>query len=275
MKPMNIDNELLHVEEKDIKNKEYYEGIKDLVNCSICLEIIRQPVQCDKCQHCFCAECVKGLTDCPYRCKNNKFSTSYICNNLLSRLIIECECGKEVNYDFIKKHKKECKTIYYKLEYLKLKNGYELFKKKLNEKNDNIWEYTILSNLHPHILTCKRTFLIAWYCDNCKNKFDENTPSYCCTLCDYDLCYNCTKGTVTKGTITNKIIEYYNIYKDGNRMDNCKIISQLHNHPVEYSKSLTERYCDNCKNKINTYSYRCFLCDFDLCSCCAQYTLSS
>jgi len=40
-------------EEKDIVNKEYYEGVKDKINCSICLNIIKDPVQCDKCQKFF------------------------------------------------------------------------------------------------------------------------------------------------------------------------------------------------------------------------------
>ena len=39
--------------ENDIENKEYYKGIKSMVNCSICLYIIEDPVQCNKCQHFF------------------------------------------------------------------------------------------------------------------------------------------------------------------------------------------------------------------------------
>ena len=46
-------------EEKDIVNKEYYEGVKDKINCSICLNIIKDPVQCDKCQKFFCFKLYK------------------------------------------------------------------------------------------------------------------------------------------------------------------------------------------------------------------------
>ena len=30
-----------------------------------------------------------------------------------------------------------------------------------------------------------------WICNNCKDNFNENEWSFYCTLCDYDLCYNC------------------------------------------------------------------------------------
>ena len=32
-------------DEKDIVNQEYYNGIKHLINCSICLNIVKDPVQ--------------------------------------------------------------------------------------------------------------------------------------------------------------------------------------------------------------------------------------
>ena len=48
-------------DEKDIVNQEYYNRIKNLINCSICLNIVKDPVQCDKCQHYFCSKCVKNL----------------------------------------------------------------------------------------------------------------------------------------------------------------------------------------------------------------------
>ena len=47
--------------ESNIVNKEYYEGIKSMINCLICLNIIENPVQCTKCQHYFCSECITDI----------------------------------------------------------------------------------------------------------------------------------------------------------------------------------------------------------------------
>ena len=43
-----------------------------------------------------------------------------VCNQLLSALKIKCECGKEIDYDFIEKHKEEeCEKMDYKKIFLK------------------------------------------------------------------------------------------------------------------------------------------------------------
>ena len=73
--------------ENNIINKEYYDGIKSMVNCLICLNIIENPVQCSKCQHYFCSECINSVEEkCPLRCKNNEYIKSIPCANLLSNL---------------------------------------------------------------------------------------------------------------------------------------------------------------------------------------------
>jgi len=135
--------------EKDIVNKEYYDGIKEQVKCPICLDIVRKPVQCIKCQHFFCLVCSNNLKECPFRCNNKIFKDSIICKNLLSELTIKCQCGCEIRYDLFEKHKKEeCMlTNYSKLKkrcelleknnnninYLKLKEKYETLEKKYND----------------------------------------------------------------------------------------------------------------------------------------------
>ena len=92
-------------EETDIVNVEYYNGIKSMVNCPICLNIIKDPVQCEKCQNNFCSDCVKSVPQCPFRCENSNYNPSLSCKRLLSELKIKCKCGKECGFDFIKKHK--------------------------------------------------------------------------------------------------------------------------------------------------------------------------
>ena len=121
----------------EIINKEYYEGIKDIIICSICLDIVYNPLQCDKCQHCFCSKCIQKCKRCPFRCINNNYNTAFLCKKLLSEIKIKCACGEIIKYDIILKHKiEECKMIDVKKKN-ELKKRYEL-DKIIQKKNDFI-----------------------------------------------------------------------------------------------------------------------------------------
>ena len=200
-------------EEKDIVNKEYYEGVKDKINCSICLNIIENPVQCDKCQKFFCSDCIKGVKECPFRCKNNKFISGLLCKQLISELKIKCECGKVIDFDHFQKHKEEeCEKADFKKSYFNLKKKYELLKEELHKK-DEVKElkssYFIKSTAHKHPIEILRRFGNKWFCDECKKFFKEDIPSYHCTLCDFDICYDCVKDKVALGKIYFNIKKFY------------------------------------------------------------------
>ncbi|OUM70475.1 hypothetical protein PIROE2DRAFT_1339 [Piromyces sp. E2] len=224
--------ETLLFEEKDVVNREFYRGIKNMIKCSVCLNIAQNPVQCDKCQQCFCSQCVKDLSHCPFNCGSHQFIPSLMCQQLLSKLIIRCECGRDKKYD--------------------------LLNKELDKNNKITNEYTIKSKLHKHPVQCIRRFLQTWTCDNCKNRFYDDTPTYHCTLCDYDICYECAKNSITEGTLKTEMIQYYQSKPE--ILTQYSTISQLHHHPIEYN-------CDSCHNKFtdDIPSFRCTLCDFDLC----------
>ena len=200
--------------ENDIENKEYYKGIKPMVNCSICLNIIQDPVQCNKCQHFFCSECVKNLEICPFRCEDNVYTPSLTCKQLISELKIKCICGKVLLYDFFRKHKEEeCEKADFKKSYFNLKKKYELLKKELNKKKNEDYKikhsYYIMSSLHCHPIEVIKRFINSWFCDNCHQTFNETIPSYHCTLCDFDVCYNCVKDKVIEGQIIEEMKKFY------------------------------------------------------------------
>jgi len=199
------------IEENDIINKEYYNGVKNMINCSICLNIIEDPLQCNKCQHFFCFKCIKKTNNCPFRCDDNEYVSSLTCKSLLSELKIKCKCGKEIKYDFIKKHKnEECELIDFKKKYFEYKNKYELLLKEQNENNDKIKDFTyIKTSTHNHPIKILKRFNIGWYCSECEKSFNENIPSYQCTVCDYDICYNCVKNKIIKGKINEKMKNFY------------------------------------------------------------------
>jgi hypothetical protein len=125
------------IKQDEIVNKEYYEGIKDIITCLICLDIVSDPVQCDKCQHCFCSKCIQKCMKCPLRCNNSIFTPAFLCKKLMSEIEIKCNCGEKLKYDNILKHKaEECKSIDLEKKN-ELKKKWELEKQKLeNNKKE-------------------------------------------------------------------------------------------------------------------------------------------
>ena len=198
-------------DEKDIVNKEYYNGIKDKINCPICLSIIEEPYQCSKCERFFCKNCILSVEKCPFRCENNTYNPSLLCKQLISELKIKCKCGQVVDFDHIRIHKEEqCKNVDYKKSYFNLKKRYEsLLKNQSEEANEIKHSYFIKSSVHKHPIEVIRRYLNTWYCNICDKYFKADIPSYHCTLCDFDVCYNCVKDKVTKGTIKEGMEKFY------------------------------------------------------------------
>ena len=44
-----------------------------------------------------------------------------------------------------------------------------------------------------------RRFVNVWRCNICRVSADKDTPSYYCTLCDYDLCVKCATKFIKEG----------------------------------------------------------------------------
>ena len=205
-----------HLIEEDILNKDYFENIRNMVTCFICLNIMEDPIQCDKCQHSFCLECINKLSKCPMGCQNYQFNESQLCKELLSGIKIKCKkCGNEINYDNIEKHiDEECESdkIDYKERYLELKKEYKKLKDEINnpkESNEVEGIGYIKSYVHKHPIHIMKHFGAGWICDLCENSFNEDIPTYNCSLCDFDVCYNCVKDKITKGTIHYNMKNFY------------------------------------------------------------------
>ena len=199
--------------EEDIINKEYFENIRDMVTCIICLNIMEEPIQCGICQHSYCLECINKLSKCPMGCQDFKFEPSQLCQELLSGIKIKCICGNEIKYDNIKKHtEEECEKIDFKERYLKLKKDYKLLKEEIDNPkaiNEDIRGGCIKSYIHKHPIQIMRHFKNQWTCDICENSFSQDIPSYNCTLCDFDVCYNCVQDKITKGIIDQDMKQFY------------------------------------------------------------------
>ena len=113
----------------DVYHKSSSENIISLLICRICFEILVSPVQCYKCNQCFCQSCIQlNQNKCPTRCQNPNFKKNIFVNNVISTLKFKCKngCGKIIDYDELEKHYDEdCAKNDFRKKYLKLKGMIE------------------------------------------------------------------------------------------------------------------------------------------------------
>ena len=62
---------------------------------------------------------------------------------------------------------------------------------RISYKNKNITTYRHRHQLIYCITSRSSIGKTNWICNNCMESYNNNEWSFYCTLCDYDLCYNC------------------------------------------------------------------------------------
>ncbi len=213
--------EEIFLDEKDIINQDYLNTIKTDVGiiCGICQSIIINPFSCDKCQNCFCMQCIKkwlkNHNDCPFRCANAKIAENRVMKNVLSIFKFKCKngCNEEISYSNIIEHyKSKCEKLDYKTKYEKLLIEFEKVRaenSKLKQEIENLRRggsstynnsnqgnnNTFKSRHHEHILVKggRRTEgrCLSWSCNICLNS--PSGDSYYCFYCRFDLCETCKR----------------------------------------------------------------------------------
>jgi len=104
--------------------------------------------------------------------------------------MFKCECGSELNYNFLEMHKETCVKVQERKRNFQFKQQNNALFKKDNENKSILNEYTIKTSLYQHPIMCLRSFLQTWVCDSCNHSFYDDTPAYYCTLCNFSLCYH-------------------------------------------------------------------------------------
>ena len=207
-----------HYQSSKIINKNEFELLGDNIICSICQEILYQPVQCDQCQNCFCKECIlQWLTKsqtCPFKCESFKYKENKFVNKILSIIKFKCDnnCGNEIPYLELDKHyEQNCPKINFKEKYISL-----------------LKEYKEITNLkfslnHCHILNFTFYNANSFTCDLCRINLKEKY-GLACRSCNFDICKSCNQKIKEK---------------------------KLHEHPLELSKNTSDFECMLCKEKNN------------------------
>ena len=142
-----------------ILNLDFFESIKEVVTCSICIGVLIDPITCNKCETSYCMKCLniwknqcKGSLACPMKCHNNKFNApSRVLKNILEKLEFRCKFGcldkdkkDNFNYSAILNHLyNECELLTVncnlcssKVKYKDIKKSdFYKFVSKLQEEN--------------------------------------------------------------------------------------------------------------------------------------------
>ena len=104
------DNLREYINDKTVIKDEIFKQFENNISCSICLDIMIEPVMCMKCQAQCCKACQedwlkKGNKGCTNRCTNTTFNKSILAQGLLSKLKFICgKCEQVFNYDDMEKH---------------------------------------------------------------------------------------------------------------------------------------------------------------------------
>lgn len=98
-----------YIKEKYIVKNEVYEALKESVTCSICMNLMINPMVCPKCQNKMCKPCLdkwkaKG-GKCPNGC-DSEFQKVIEKNNLITKIKFKCikGCGEEILFNDLQKH---------------------------------------------------------------------------------------------------------------------------------------------------------------------------
>lgn len=139
-------------------------------------------------------------------------------------------------------------------------------------------------DIHEHSLifcfTSERAkFGTYWICNKCNSNYSYETPSFYCTLCDFDLCYKCLgQYKLNKININNKQNALLNKF-DVNNNFKWQINYSSHEHPLTLIKRKNINYswkCNNCLKILNynNSSFSCSLCNYNLCENCLNINIT-
>ena len=129
---------------------------------------------------------------------------------------------------------------------------------------------------HP-LINCK-TPRRVWQCNNCKDKYSDNVPTFYCTACDCDICQKCI---LSLGAFWIILYDYNssNLYQiqitENSLPSSLHIRLNFHHHPmikIIKEPSINDKIlkCNKCLKAIQKEEefYYCSLCNFCICLNC-------
>ena len=194
-----------------VVNKPLLTALDEIAICNICKNIVWNPMECNKCEHCFCKTCIDNWLNqsrtCPFKCNNMTFNESRMARSMLSNLLFKCSnCGEVIKYENCELHSNTCSY--------KHNNKYTSKRSKF-DKYDEVEIET-----HEHALTIIKDAKMRKNKKSTSNNNDNpnnNTKYYwTCSICAkyYSLdirsavCETCTNYEVCEDCISHKAIQW-------------------------------------------------------------------
>ena len=127
------------IDRKFISNYDEYKLLLDEMICPICLKVLLDPIECDKCQAIICDNCYFILKSADKNCFNEGCKGKYIKANKFVREILNnlnikcCGCGKDnIRYADYLNHIQSCENYLSNpiLKKLAIDNFYPMYKSK-------------------------------------------------------------------------------------------------------------------------------------------------
>ena len=125
------------------------------------------------------------------------------------------------------------------------------------------------SHRHPLTLceTDRGSFGSGWICNYCSKTYSQKIKSYYCTLCDYDLCIECSENNNinSNNSLKERVIDINGAL--------WQFKYEEHIHPLTYTsydKNNEKIKCEFCIKEFeeNNFIYFCSVCDYNICLNC-------
>ena len=100
-----------YVNNKTLVEDDISKALKLLVTCSLCNNILINPVMCMGCQKVYCKKCIDNSINIDRKCKceNKDYPKCIGKNEILSKLKFICVgCQEEISYEEAEKHHDSC-----------------------------------------------------------------------------------------------------------------------------------------------------------------------
>lgn len=144
------------IKETQIENYTNYKLVLESFGCPICLEIVKNPVECKTCQTLYCDECWERMKidgkPCTMKCSNSKIETANkFVYTVLSKLKITCEiCGKSnIDYNLFVIHREICENMASLISSGEIQRQIQKKESQLHDLNTDLENSKInFSNMH-------------------------------------------------------------------------------------------------------------------------------
>ena len=113
----NMDDDLYpYIDDDCLIEDEFYNDIKEMIECKLCQKLLKTPMMCNVCGSAFCNNCVKKMQkkkDKSHKCKKAKYIENKNVIKMMNKLKYLCRnCKNEVKKEDIENHlKRGCEKL--------------------------------------------------------------------------------------------------------------------------------------------------------------------